>query len=119
MSRGSAKEEKPKKLRKPGDKSEKRLLDQLRFVSPEALPAAEDCVRLFESAYSRRPERVRTLRSPGLMERMTLYLDRSMLYSNLYERWSTLGDMDPKSTPPTRISAINVFGPLLLQELEG
>jgi len=107
--------------RAPADGSglEKQYLDQLRRLSPEVLPVAEDCIRLFENAYSRRPETVCTLRSPVLMERMTFYLDRSMLYSNLYERWTTLNNGESAHTLFNRESAINVFGPLLLQELEG
>ena len=99
--------------------SERLLLTQLRALVPEVYPAAKDCLRLFERAYRRRPTKVRMLRSPVLMERLTFFLSRSMFYSNLYEFWNRNLTASRASTFFSRLNAINVFGPVLLQELEG
>jgi len=104
---------------KPRDEYEKQLLDQLRRVTPEVRPTAEDFLRLFDQTFTRIPEKVRTLRSSLLMERMTFFLDRSMQYSHLYELWRSFAAVDPSSSLFTQSNAINVFGPFLLEELEG
>jgi hypothetical protein len=94
-------------------------MDPLKEKSPDVYPVTRDCIKLFESAYAKAPSEVSSFYTPNLLRRMALYVDRSIFYFDLYNLWGATMAIDRSSSLYNMRSVVHVFGPLLLQELEG
>jgi hypothetical protein len=103
----------------PRDDYERLFLDKIKERSPGVFPAICDCLRLFERSRSKAPIKTNSLGRPELAAQMGLYVQRSFFYEMSYDLFGAHMAVDRTSSIYSKVNAVHVFGPFLLQELEG